>query len=57
MKLSDLAHACAQYVTERRGDCEVLLPCMDSRKKTERGLFFCISGARFDAHDYAEAII
>ena len=53
MKLSDLARACAQYVTERRGDCEVLLPCMDSRKKTERGLFFCISGARFDAHDYA----
>ena len=37
MKLSDLARACAQYVTERRGDCEVLLPCMDSRKKTERG--------------------
>ena len=53
MKLSDLARACAQYVTKRRGDCEVLLPCMDSRKKTERGLFFCISGARFDAHDYA----
>ena len=26
---------------------------MDSRRKGRGGLFFCISGARFDAHDYA----
>ena len=53
MKLSDLARACAPYVTERQGDCDVLLPFMDSRKKIDQGLFFCISGAHFDAHNYA----
>lgn len=53
MKLSDLARACAQYVVQRQGDCDVHLPFMDSRKSVEQGLFFCISGARFDAHDYA----
>lgn len=53
MKLSDLARACAEQVIEVRGDCEVRLPFMDSREKTREGLFFCISGARFDAHDFA----
>ena len=53
MKVSELARACAQYVLETRGDGEVRLPYMDSRAKEEQGLFFCISGARFDAHDFA----
>ncbi len=26
----------------------------DSREKTQNGLFFCIPGARFDAHDFAD---
>ena len=53
MFLSELARVCAQYVTQIKGDCEVRLPFMDSREKQEQGLFFCISGARFDAHDFA----
>ena len=57
MKLSTLAKACAPYVTEIRGDCEVSLPFMDSRRKQPQGLFFCISGARFDAHEFAPQAI
>ncbi len=53
MKLSDLQRECAQLVIERQGDCEVTQPFMDSRVKTTGGLFFCISGARFDAHEFA----
>jgi len=30
---------------------------MDSRRKTDKGLFFCISGARFDAHNFAEQAV
>ncbi|MBR5232047.1 MAG: UDP-N-acetylmuramoyl-L-alanyl-D-glutamate--2,6-diaminopimelate ligase [Clostridia bacterium] len=57
MKLSRLMHENAEYIVEVRGDCEVLTPFMDSRKKTEKGLFFCISGARFDAHEFAEQAV
>ena len=57
MKLTELARACAQYVTETRGDCEVSVPFMDSREQHEIGLLFCISGARFDAHDFAEQAV
>ncbi len=32
-------------------DIRALIP--DSREKCGGGLFFCISGARFDAHDFA----
>ena len=53
MKLSELALSCAQEIVETRGDCEVLTPFIDSREKQEKGLFFCISGAKFDAHDFA----
>ncbi len=53
MRLSELAHLCPQFILEEKGDCEVRLPFMDSRKTMEAGLFFCISGARFDAHDFA----
>ena len=44
MKLSALAHACARYVVEVQGDCEVIIPFMDSRENHPDGLFFCISG-------------
>lgn len=57
MLLSELARACAKEVKQIKGDCEVLLPFMDSREKQEKGLFFCISGARFDAHDFAPQAI
>lgn len=42
-------------VVETRGDMltDVASLIIDSREKTANGLFFCISGARFDAHDYA----
>lgn len=47
------------YVEETRGDLntEIREITSSSRDKTDAGLFFCIVGARFDAHDYAwEAI-
>ncbi|MBE5771118.1 MAG: UDP-N-acetylmuramoyl-L-alanyl-D-glutamate--2,6-diaminopimelate ligase [Clostridia bacterium] len=57
MLLSVLAKAAAQEVKEIRGECEILDLVMDSRKKSEKGLFFCIPGARFDAHDFAPKAI
>ena len=57
MKLSDLTRENAQYILDARGECEVLTPFMDSRKIVEKGLFFCISGARFDAHTFAEQAV
>lgn len=57
MKLSALAHACARYVVEVQGDCEVIIPFMDSRENHPDGLFFCISGARFDAHDFVDQAV
>ena len=43
------------YVLETRGDLdtEILELTAGSKNKTTAGLFFCIVGARFDAHDYA----
>jgi len=43
------------YVLETRGDLntEIGEITSGSKDKTDRGLFFCIVGARFDAHDYA----
>ena len=43
------------YVVETRGnlDTEIREVTTSSKDKTEAGLFFCIVGARFDAHDYA----
>ncbi len=43
------------YVVEVKGnpDIEIREITSSSRDKTEAGLFFCIVGARFDAHDYA----
>ncbi len=53
MLLSSLAAAAASQVLESRGDAQIGDLVMDSRKKTDRGLFFCIPGARFDAHEFA----
>ena len=43
------------YVEETRGNMntEILELTSSSRDKANAGLFFCIVGARFDAHDYA----
>ena len=43
------------YVVETRGDLDTEIGeiTSGSKDKTTRGLFFCIVGARFDAHDYA----
>ena len=43
------------YLVEIKGDLdtEILSLCSNSREKVEKGLFFCIPGARFDAHDFA----
>ena len=53
MLLSTLAREAGEELLEIRGDCEIAELSMDSRRKQEDGLFFCVSGARFDAHDFA----
>ena len=53
MLLSELVRAAEGTVLECRGDCEIGGLYMDSRKQMPQGLFFCIPGARFDAHDFA----
>ena len=47
------------YFVESRGSMETDIHAVtsDSREKVEGGLFFCIPGARFDAHDYAPQAI
>lgn len=53
MKLSHLAKEAAPYFISLRKECEIESLTQDSRLKTENGLFFCISGASIDAHEYA----
>ena len=54
MKLQDLLVE-TPYVEETRGNLEVEIEAVtsSSKEKTRNGLFFCIVGAQFDAHDYA----
>ena len=54
MKLIDLIRE-LPYIEETRGDMDIDIReiTSSSRDRTEAGLFFCIVGARFDAHDYA----
>ena len=54
MKLRELL-AEMPYIVETKGDMdtEIREITSSSRDKTDHGLFFCIVGARFDAHDYA----
>ena len=58
MKLRELLTE-LPYVISTRGDMdtEIREITSSSRDRTERGLFFCIVGARFDAHDYAPEAI
>ncbi len=57
MKLSQLAGEALSYALELTGDCEITALSADSREKTDQGLFFCIRGARHDAHFFAEQAI
>ncbi len=57
MKLSLLAQAAKEYVVEVRGDCDIRGLSMDTRDKQPGGLLFCIVGAHFDAHDFAQQAI
>lgn len=54
MKLNELLMD-LPYLAETRGDMntEILNVTSSSNEMTEKGLFFCIVGARFDAHDFA----
>lgn len=58
MKLCSLI-ADMPYLLDTRGDMETEIASISSRsmEKTDRGLFFCIPGAHFDAHDYAPQAI
>lgn len=42
-------------ILETQGDVEVQIDTLvtDSRDQVSNGLFFCISGMRFDAHSFA----
>ena len=57
MLLSELIQLEPEEVISHRGDCEVLDLSMDSRRKTGNALFFCISGARFDSHAFAQQAV
>ena len=54
MKLNELL-VDMPYLMDTRGDMdtEIASVTSNSREKTDRGLFFCIAGARFDAHTFA----
>ncbi len=53
MLLSQLIRAIEDDVLCVTGDAEIRDLFMDSRKTVPQGLFFCISGANFDAHRFA----
>ncbi len=57
MLLSELARMCSSEVVDIRGDCAVEDLAMDTRKPMRNALFFCISGARFDSHLFAEQAV
>ncbi|NMD38857.1 MAG: UDP-N-acetylmuramoyl-L-alanyl-D-glutamate--2,6-diaminopimelate ligase [Christensenellaceae bacterium] len=58
MKLSNLIEN-MPYIIKIYGNSDVNIEnlILDSRIKTENGLFFCISGAVFDAHNFAKQAI
>ena len=47
------------YLLDTRGDLDQSVDAVtsNSREKVQQGLFFCISGARFDAHNFAPQAI
>ena len=46
-------------IVETQGslDTDIGALSINSREKSKRGLFFCISGAKFDAHDFAKQAV
>ena len=58
MKLQEMLRELSPE-TETRGDLSLDIDTLtlNSREKTKNGLFFCIPGARFDAHDFAAQAI
>ncbi|MBQ8160605.1 MAG: UDP-N-acetylmuramoyl-L-alanyl-D-glutamate--2,6-diaminopimelate ligase [Clostridia bacterium] len=54
MKLKEL-YPEVPYILESRGDLDTEFNAVvdSSRTKSDRGIFFCVNGARFDAHDFA----
>ena len=57
MLLSELARMCSSEVVDIRGDCEIGDLAMDTRKPMRNALFFCISGARYDSHRFADQAV
>lgn len=59
MLLSALAQSLGEELVEIRGDCEIASMSMDNRKfsNLDRGLFFCVPGARFDGHNFAAQVV
>ena len=57
MLLSQLAKAAETEVLTIRGDCDIRSMSLDSRKKLDAGLYFCIPGMRFDGHTFAPQAI
>jgi len=53
--LSGLAQAVSG--TLRGGDCEILGVSTDSRTIAKGDVYFCLSGDKFDGHDYAQAAV
>ena len=53
MKLSFLSSELGDCLIEQRGDAEIQSLNMDSRSEAKDSLFFCISGSRHDAHEFA----
>lgn len=52
-KLAERAEGAMLYGIDKR-ETEIKRLCTDSRKQTENGLFFCLSGENTDAHEFAE---
>ena len=59
MLLSALAQSLGEELVEICGDCEIASMSMDNRKfsNLDRGLFFCVPGARFDGHNFAAQVV
>ena len=59
MMLSVLAQTLGNELVAIRGDCEIASMSMDNRKfrNLDRGLFFCVPGARFDGHEFAPQVV
>ena len=57
MKLSDLLSKLDYTLVQGSIDTDVTAVENDSRKVSEGSLFFCITGAVFDGHQYAKHMV